>query len=586
MKPSRSLTLESVAWAAILAVAAYLRLSSLDARPLDSREAAEVLAAAEGTPEASVFWMVGSQPEATSALYHVLTRTILAIGGSGEGAARIVPALAGLVPLAVVWVFRKKIGRLAALSLGIALSVSPSWVAAARMAGGASLAVAAFAIAASLVFGTDIGVTWHRRAVVGLSIGLGLAAGPAFLTGVVGLFLAWQLAKRVSFLAPSGLSAPAWSRAEWGEVGLWCLVGIAAAASGLGLVPSGISVLFSGWQSWLVGWLRPGLLSVGAALLLFLVYEPLVSLAGLAEGVRSTRRQDPVGRWLAIWAVVALLLFAARFGRASDDILWPLLPLTLAAARFVGREGEKLEALAFPAIAGALTAVLLLLGAFIGIQLSAYASGLGPAVDIAQPGLRLAIAAGALAVAVVVTVLVGFGWDWRAARAGGFAAALLVLLAATISSSWSLNVSGDPDLEVEIWRPSQTATGLQRARDTLQRLAFFETGTRSMAMEASTSLPPNVAWALRGFSEYVPEEVGPGRAPPAVLLPESQPLPRLPAEYLGQSIAVEHAWGWEGAWPPQLLTWWLRRSGPIQSTHWILYVRQDVATLTRPPDTP
>ncbi|OGT27839.1 MAG: hypothetical protein A2Z17_00450 [Gammaproteobacteria bacterium RBG_16_66_13] len=319
---------------------------------------------------------------------------------------------------------------------------------------------------------------------------------------------------------------------------------------------------------------------------MFLAYEPLVALVGLVEGVRSTRKHDGLGRWLGLWAVVALALFLARIGRAPEDILWPLLPVTLAAARFVGRESEKLDALVFPAIAGALTSVLLMMGAFIGIQLSAYASGLGPAADVASPGLRLAIAAGAVAVAVVVTILVGFGWDWQAARSGSYGAVVLLLLAATVSSSWSLNVSGDPDLEVEIWRPRQTATGLQRARDTLRSLAFFDTGTRSMAMAASPSVPPNVAWALRGFSEYVPEEVGPGRAPPAILLPESQPLPRLPAEYLGQSISVEHAWGWEGGWPPQILDWWLRRSGPMDSTHWVLYVRQDVATLTRPPDAP
>jgi hypothetical protein len=319
---------------------------------------------------------------------------------------------------------------------------------------------------------------------------------------------------------------------------------------------------------------------------LFLAYEPLVALVGLVEGVRSTRKHDGLGRWLGLWAVVALAFFLARIGRAPEDILWPLLPMTLAAARFVGRESEKLDALVFPAIAGALTAVLLMMGAFIGIQLSAHASGLGPAADVASPGLRLAIAAGAVAVAVVVTILVGFGWDWQAARSGSYGAVVLLLLAATVSSSWSLNVSGDPDLEVEIWRPRQTATGLQRARDTLRSLAFFDTGTRSMAMAASPSVPPNVAWALRGFSEYVPEEVGPGRAPPAILLPESQLLPRLPAEYLGQGISVEHAWGWEGGWPPQILDWWLRRSGPMESTHWVLYVRQDVATLTRPPDAP
>ncbi|HET7010868.1 MAG TPA: glycosyltransferase family 39 protein [Anaerolineales bacterium] len=582
MTSNRTLSFEAVAWAVVLILAGYLRFQSLGVRALDAAESREALAAAEGTPQSSVFWDSERELAATSPLYHVLTRSIFTIGGSGEAAARIIPAVAGFLTVVMILGLRSTIGRLFAIILALVVSLSPSWVAVSRTAGGTSLAVAAMVAAAFFATRAASGRAWAARAAIGICLGLGLASGPAFLSGALGLSVVWIVGRRLATSSASSLPLPSFSRSEWGDIALWCVGSAAASASGLGIVPSGLAVLASGWRSWLLGWVQPGLLPFGTALLLLVAYEPLATLLGLADALRASRRGDVVGRWLGIWAAAAVIIFLARVGRTSEDLLWPLIPLSLAASRWVRRELMTLDRVASPVVAAALALVLLVISGFAYLQMSAYAGGIGPAVDASQPALRLPIVAAAIGVGMVIVILVGMGWDWMAARAGAMTTVMLVLLASVVSTAWSLNVSGDPDTEVELWRPGQSATGLARLRKTLQSLAYFETGTRTMPLATRPNLPPDVAWALRGFTDFIPADVGPESAPPAILIGESEPLPALPAEYLGQSVTSEHVWGWEGPWPPSLVQWWLRRSAPIQSTHWVLYVREDIATLTRP----
>lgn len=580
----RSVSLESVAWATLLALAVSLRFAALGETPLDSSEAREALGAAAGTPQASAFWNPDQRAQPTSALYHVATHAIFLVGGAGNGAARAVPAFAGIVPLAVVWVCRRRLGSAQALFLGLWIAVSPAWLASARAAGGTSLALAAGFAAVAAAWGLTPQAPWPRKALLAIGLGLGLASGPAFLTGMLGVALTWWLSRR--FLRTGAASmVGGWSGRDVLELSLWSVVAAIAVASGMGMVPSGVSVLFSGIRTWLTGWIQPGDLGVGTAILLFFAYEPLIVVLGILGAVGSLRRNDRGERILVTWSIVALGLFLVCLGRRSEDIVWPLLPLGFLAARALQREIEASDHVSFPWAAAGLWGALVLIAAFVNQQLSAYLSGIGPGAAVDRPELRLPIALGAMGIAVVVTVLVGLGWDWATARSAAFGAVASVLLALTVSASWQLNLSGERDLAAELWRPTQAAAGVTRLRQTLESLALSQTGERILPVAVKGEDAPAVlAWTLRGFPVYAPEEVGPGRAPPVVLQPEGVPLPRLPAQYLGQGVTVEQAWGWEGPWPPDFFRWWLRRSAPLVSERWVLYVREDVATLT-PPDT-
>ena len=578
----RSISLESVAWVTVLAIAASLRFYALAGTPLDAPEAREALGAAAGTPQASAFWDTDVRPQPTSALYHVATHALFLVGGAGNGAARALPALAGIVPLAIVWWCRRRLGSTQALFLGVWIAVSPAWLASARTAGDTSLALAAAFAAAAVAWDMSAQAPWPRKALLAISLGLGLASGPAFLMAMPGVVLAWWLPRR--FLRAGGASmGGGWKGRDLLEVALWSFAASIAFASGLGMIPSGVPVLFSGIRAWLTGWIQSGDLGVGTAMLDFFAYEPLIFALGILGAVGSLRRNNRGDRMLVIWGILALVVFLVYPGRRSEDILWPLLPLGILAAQALQREVEASEHVGFPWAAAGLWAALALIAAFVHQQLSAYLSGIGPGAAVDLPELRLPIALGALGIALVVTVLVGFGWDWATARYAAFGGVASVLLMLTVSASWHLNLSGDRDLGAELWRPIQAATGITRLRQTLESLGLSQTGERVLPVALKgTDAPAVLAWALRAFPVYVSPEGAAGQAPPVVLQPEGIPLPRLPAQYLGQGVTLEQAWGWEGPWPPDLLRWWLRRSAPLVSQRWVLYVREDVATLTPP----
>jgi len=574
----RTVSLPALAITALVLVAACLRLTALGARPIGPEEATEALAAAEGTSQSSIFYDgLASQP--TSALYHVITRAVFTLGGAGEGAARALPAVAGVVPLVVLFVLRRRIGAIPLLFMGLWIAISPAWLATARAAGGTALSLAALDVAAAVLFTRSPGESWTAKAWLSLCLGVGVASGPGFLTGVLALVLAWLatgwLGRGEAAPMPNG-----WKVRDLAEVGLWSIAVAAAIASALGAIPSGLEVLFSGLRAWLTAWFVPGSLPFSTSILLLVGYEPLVLVLGIVGVVQSFRRSDPTRKFLVAWVVVSLALFLGSVGRQPQDAIWPLLPLGFLAARVIQREVESADKMEHPWVAAGLWAALIVLSGFIGQQLAAYLSGIGPGADVSLPGLRLPIALGAIALAGVVIVLVGFGWDWATARAAGFGAVLAVLLALTVSASWRLNFSGDLDRTAELWRPRQGATGLVRLRRTLQSLALSQTGTQIFPVSVVGPSTPSLAWALRGFPAYVPDETGPGRAPLALIQPEVIPLAPLPAKYLGQSMSLGHAWGWGGSWPPDLVRWWLRGDAPLTAESWVLYVREDVATLS------
>ena len=579
-REGRSVSFESAAWGLVLVLAASLRWYGLSAAPIGPDEAPEALAAASGTNQASVFYDPGVESQPTSALYDVATRVIFLFGGADEGAARAVPAVAGLLPLVVLWSLRKRMGTIPSLFLGVWVAVSPMWVATSRTAGGTALALGAAAAAVYVASTKSPRSGGIAKGLLATSLGFGLASGPSFLTGLLGLSLAWW-ASRVIWRNDAVSLPGEWTGRDLAEVGLGSVAIAIAVSSGLGMALSGVEILFSGVRAWLTAWIQPAGLPLGTSILLLAAYEPLIVVLGLLGALRAVRHPDSVGRLLLTWSLVAAGVFFLSVGRRPEDAIWALLPLSFLAARMVQDEVESADRTGYPVAAAGLWVALIVLAAFIAQQFSAYLSGIGPGADASMPQLRLPIALGGLGIGVVVVVLVGFGWDWATTKASAFGAVAVALLALTISASWRLNLSGDRDRTAELWRPHQGATGLVRLRHTLESLALSQTGTPTIPVSlAGSRATPSLAWALRSFPAYVPEEVGPGRAPPIVLQPEGVPLPRLPAQYLGQAITLEHAWGWQGPWPPDVTRWWFRGTAPLAAERWVLYVREDVATLS------
>src|SRR5512139_255659 len=171
------ITAEAALYAAILGIAAVLRLWNLEAAPLSVREAAQAVAAFNGA----------SMPAGGSPLLFGINQLLFGLFGAtvNDNGVRLAAALVGTVMVLCPFLFRPAIGRYGALAAALMLAISPTMVAASRSLDG-SIVSTACALAA-IGFGLRYFTMQKPIDLIGLAvaIGLGLASGPSLLTIVV-----------------------------------------------------------------------------------------------------------------------------------------------------------------------------------------------------------------------------------------------------------------------------------------------------------------------------------------------------------------------------------------------------------------
>src|SRR5512139_307807 len=133
------ITAEAALYAAILGIAAVLRLWNLEASPLSAREAAQAVAAFGGA----------SLPAGGSPLLFSVNQLLFGLVGAtvSDSGVRLAAALIGTIMVLLPCLFRSAIGRYGALAAALMLAISPTMVAASRSLDG-SIVTAACTLAA------------------------------------------------------------------------------------------------------------------------------------------------------------------------------------------------------------------------------------------------------------------------------------------------------------------------------------------------------------------------------------------------------------------------------------------------------
>jgi len=575
------LTLRHLLFAAIFLLALGMRLSHLGALPLDDAEATQALWAAEGTPEDSVFWpqVDGS---GSSAAYQTATWAIFQLAGGSEATARLFPAVVGALIVLPPWLLRRRLGPAGALSASFLLAISPTLVATSRTADGTSGAMLAAALgAAALILALD--EQWSPRQAMALlagAVALGFASGPAFYLGLLSLAPAAGL----MLATTPGL----WAGGEWGRfkaklpaaIGAGILGAIVLAVAA-GLLPRGLTALAEGLRVWLLDWIGPGGMHALSPMAILAAYEPLVLVFGVLGAVTAIRGRDSLSVGAAWWAGLALLVTVLYPGRSGEAVAWTTIPLALLAGPSLAGEAERVRRLPSPWQAFGVAALVALLLVYAGVQLSAFASGIGPGASPLVPEARLAVAAGAAIVALLAVVLIGLGWSWGVARSGVAAAGALLLLFLTVSSGWRLNYFRQRLGAGELWTVSNPTYGIPRIASTLASLSTTARGVSDelpIAIDAQAA-PASLVWALRAFPRFTTSDSAVAETPPVILMRQTGLEPQLRADYLGQSVVIGETWDFAGPVPPDALQWWWRRRVPVVEDPWLLLVRADIATL-------
>ena len=346
------MTVRRLGWPLVLALAALLRLPSLDRPPLSEREAASAWSALSAARGQSPPALAG--PPDSALLLSSQTFAFWFVDLPSPSVARAPAAMAGVVAVAAARLLSPWLGGTGALVLGFLVAVEPGWVAASRDGGGAMLAAACALLALGALARIGARDDEGSRAWIaafGGAVGALVTAGP----------LAWDLLPGVA----AAMAATAWPSARSAGTRLLRFAGagaLLAATTGLAQWTAVASVGES-LRIWLSSWAAP---RAETATELPVTALPLlvVAIAGLVGARIALRSHRAVLVAIGVWGALSLLR------PAPLDHAWLVasFPLLIAAARAAGPRMETLERLsgrrgALARLATAVLAALLLLPA-------------------------------------------------------------------------------------------------------------------------------------------------------------------------------------------------------------------------------
>ena len=372
---------ESFLYLVLLILASWLRVGNLDLLPLTDGEAISALDAASATKQASPFWGSGDEIAPPNPTYDLVTGIVFQLFGSSDVAARVVPAFAGIALVFTPLLIRMQLGVSETLFTVALLAFSPTLITSSRTAGSSSLATLGLVSAILLLIGAHNNQQKiDRMPWVGAAIGLAFAAGPWFYYGLLVIVL--SLAIPVWRHIRSKAKPPSWVKTENVQrlliTALFVGLGL---ARGFGLALRGIAGLAESLTSWISTWQNPSGLPPLTGLLMIPIYEPLVFIFGSIGLLQVLRKGESLRGGVAYFILGGLIALALYSGRDGNALVWVVVPLASFAAATIVEVVNRIARRESWNEFIALSAMLLILLAYFYLQLTAYASGVGPTFD-------------------------------------------------------------------------------------------------------------------------------------------------------------------------------------------------------------
>ena len=598
-------SLEHGLYALAFALALSVRLINLNAAPLSDFEASWALQALQVARGEML--ILDPQPA-----YSLLTGSLFFLFESSNALARFLPVLAGSGLVLLPVFFRRLLGQQAALIFAFGLAFDPGLMALSRLAGGPAFA---------LSFGLLALGWWYMGQPFWAAIfgAVALLSGPSVLIGALGIFLALVVGrwlKKYGFLdwlerrgsitlnEAKGLTTnqeemPRNAQHDMSDASpeskvsdhtqgtrrqvLWAgLATFIIVGTMFFRYPQGLSAFISTLPVYLRGWLPSMALTPSwtPALLLLvalIVYQPLALVFGTLAVGRAWLLRNSLGKWLSVWAGVALLLNLLYPARQVTDLGWILVPLWALAAQEISRYLDFAigDVLATVGQAG-LIFILLILGwlNFTGLTI--------PSPDPEAARLRWLLIGGVLVLGALATMLVGLGWSAEVALKGLAWGGLLGLGLFVLGAAFGVTRIRQNSMEGELWTPLPVAGQEAQLLESLGDLAEWRHGYRNVLditaiVRGGAEAMPSLRWALRDFSsaQYV-DVLDQSSSPSVVIAPEDQPEPSLALSYRGESFAWRGYPFWLEGLTQNWIPWVVFRRIPIRIERLTLWARSDI----------
>ncbi len=591
-------SVEVVAYAAILTLALALRVIGLGDVPLNPDEARQAIAALH---------LLSPTTTGMGAIDSLLifggAALSFAVATPTNAAARLVPMLAGVGLTLSPLMFRDRLGRIPTLAATLLIAISPTAVATSRQMTGVGLAMLSMLIALKTF-------SWHFQAksfyaftASGVALAVGLLAdfgAPLVIVAMAIGFGFAVLTDEEDQLTRERLKA-LWSALPWHRF----VIGFAATLAALGTLfffaPRGLGAAADELGRFLAGIINrpPSTPYLG---LVIAINEPLLIGFGLLGAWFASQSPQPWQRFLSGWGVASVLLSLIYPGALPAHSLLSIVPLAgLTALAF--QEVLRIEPEAPRPVVWVHTMLTVLVLGVIFACLTGEAHAplvseapflslvVGQRVDIHFYIVLLIIM---IVLAILAWLVVASLWEPRASWQGlglGLALPGLVLM---LGQGGSLAFVR-PTSPFEPLHRSPAQPGLVRLVETAQDVSEIAAGNRRDATITVQGGSDSVlAWALLRFTNVTfVEHPSPDIQSIMVTTPADGSSPFLGSSYVGQGFTVVSTWD-----PSQLdfasrsdpsrldlgplVDWLFYRTGDptrVSQERVILWVREDIYKL-------
>jgi hypothetical protein len=401
---------------------------------------------------------------------------------------------------------------------------------------------------------------------------LGLISGPSFWVGVLILGLSLLLSEGLfrvrTIINQEPIDHP---QLFWMRFALSILFTLVVVGTGFFMAPAGLSGIFSGLFTFVLGVGKPALTPLGWIPLVLLTYGTGAVFFGLWGGIRGILIKSKLDMFLLVWAGLALLFLILYPGSGLPEVIWVTLPLWILSARVVIFAWRKPESLRL--VVGITTVLVVVVAAFMALALRTLVS---PTLPQAQQTNYLIALGGGVVLVVAIILLVSYGWSEEIARSGLLLGVGLVFFVGMISVS--VNSSGiGPETPYELWYPDEAVLVPEWMQITIDRTVVWNArGAKPVEIVVSNLDTPGLRWALHPFDrvDFIP--FIPPQSQPGILITPVGTNPEISQAYQGQSLVWMRTVPWRDLSPIQYVTWLITRDVPTIPQELILWVRTDL----------
>ncbi|NLF51439.1 MAG: hypothetical protein GX577_09910 [Leptolinea sp.] len=540
-------------YGSLLVIALILRFQQLQIPFLSEREAAVALQAIEK-----------SQAVPGAAGINGWLQILFFIFGENEVSARIIPAIFGFLMIVTPLFFSKLIGKETAILLSILIMFDPGQIAFSRQVDGAIITLFGLMFALGCVF--------EKKSIpAGIAIGLAFLGSPVFWPALISIFLALRFTYfNRRYDDSSARASLVWDGLEFRHGLLALVLTVLLAGSGMGFHMAGAAAPFIHLMDYLKGWTTGGGISPILLLFSFLLYQPVVFIIGLVEGIRSIRERDLFNAFLIRLFGFSLLLAILYPSRDMDGMLVSYLPLLFLAARFVSRLIPSLGKPDLTAYGQMLLVILLVPFIWMNLIILEFP------VEGQDSTLRLAAVVGGFVLLIIASLLIRLGWSPIQASTGLWMGTAVLLFVFMFSTAWRASGIGSFP-EAELWNYYGVTDEVDLLRDTAGDLSEWNIMSRSgINIVILNNTSSALRWALRDFSSVNNDTSLPNLSNPAIVITENEEVPTLAQAYRGQDFVITKRTAWSMILPEEWIQWYAFRSLPVERLEKILWARTDL----------